>query len=224
MIFVDTGAWFAAFVPNDADHAMADAWLETNTDLLVTTDYVIDELLTLMKMRVEGHFHSASAIRGQFSSLHSTGSCTCPLRINTAGSPGCLLQEQKGLDEGARMASQRPSHPCGRPRRRPCGRTSPAQATSPCRFPPPCLLTPLLAGAMAARGTAAPHAASTHDRSVRLPLLGYRAATAWSSRSRWWARAVAGAGVRSRGASRNCSSSGTRPTAAATHLRPCTAC
>src|SRR5438128_1429943 len=107
-------------------------------------------------------------------------SCTCPLRINTAGSPGCLSQEQKGLDEGARMASQRPSHPCGRPRRRPCGRTSPAQAPSPCRFPPPCLLTPLLAGAMAARGTAAPHAASTHDRSVRLPLLGYRAATAWS--------------------------------------------
>ena len=53
MIFVDTGAWFAAFVPNDADHRAADAWLETNTDLLVTTDYVIDELLTLMKMRGE---------------------------------------------------------------------------------------------------------------------------------------------------------------------------
>ena len=53
MIFVDTGAWFAAFVPNDADHVMADAWLETNTDLLVTTDYVIDELLTLMKIRGE---------------------------------------------------------------------------------------------------------------------------------------------------------------------------
>ena len=64
-------------------------------------------------------------------------SCTCPLRINTAGSPGCLSQEQKGLDEGARMASQRPSHPCGRPRRRPCGRTSPAQAPSPCCFPSP---------------------------------------------------------------------------------------
>jgi len=53
VIFVDTGAWFAAFVPNDADHSAADAWLETNTDLLVTTDYVIDELLTLMKMRGE---------------------------------------------------------------------------------------------------------------------------------------------------------------------------
>ena len=53
MIFVDTGAWFAAFVPNDADHAAADAWLEAITEPLVTTDYVIDELLILMKMRGE---------------------------------------------------------------------------------------------------------------------------------------------------------------------------
>ena len=53
MIFVDTGAWFAAFVPNDADHAAADAWLEANTELLVTTDYSVDELLTLLKMRRE---------------------------------------------------------------------------------------------------------------------------------------------------------------------------
>jgi alpha-ketoglutarate-dependent taurine dioxygenase len=48
-----------------------------------------------------------------------------------------LSQEQKGLDERARTASQRPSPSCGRPRRRPCGRTAPTQATSPCRFPPP---------------------------------------------------------------------------------------
>lgn len=53
MIFVDTGAWFAAFVPNDADHAAADAWLEANTEPLVTTDYIVDELLTLLKMRRE---------------------------------------------------------------------------------------------------------------------------------------------------------------------------
>lgn len=53
MIFVDTGAWFAAFVPNDPDHAAADQWLNTNTEPLVTTDYVIDELLTLLKIRGE---------------------------------------------------------------------------------------------------------------------------------------------------------------------------
>lgn len=53
MIFVDTGAWFAAFVPNDPDHAAADAWLTKNTAPLVTTDYVLDELLTLLKRRGE---------------------------------------------------------------------------------------------------------------------------------------------------------------------------
>jgi predicted nucleic acid-binding protein len=53
VIFVDTGAWFAAFVPNDADHAAADIWLEANTEPLVTTDYIVDELLTLLKMRGE---------------------------------------------------------------------------------------------------------------------------------------------------------------------------
>lgn len=53
MIFVDTGAWCAAFVPNDSDHAAADAWLEANSTPLVTTDYVIDELLTLLKIRGE---------------------------------------------------------------------------------------------------------------------------------------------------------------------------
>ena len=53
MIFVDTGAWFAAFVPNDADHSAADSWLSGNTELLVTTDYVVDELLTLLRIRGE---------------------------------------------------------------------------------------------------------------------------------------------------------------------------
>ena len=53
MTFVDTGAWFATFVPNDPDHAAADAWLEANSDPLLTTDYVIDELLTLLKIRGE---------------------------------------------------------------------------------------------------------------------------------------------------------------------------
>jgi|ERR1017187_7069297 predicted nucleic acid-binding protein len=53
MIFVDTGAWFAAFVPNDAHHAAAKAWLDTNEQPLLTTDYVLDELLTLLRIRGE---------------------------------------------------------------------------------------------------------------------------------------------------------------------------
>lgn len=51
MIFVDPGAWFATFVPNHPDHAAADSWLEANIEPLVTTDYVVDELLTLLKIR-----------------------------------------------------------------------------------------------------------------------------------------------------------------------------
>ena len=48
MIFVDTGAWFAADIANDGDHVAAAAWLERNDQPLLTTDYVLDELLTLM--------------------------------------------------------------------------------------------------------------------------------------------------------------------------------
>ena len=53
MIFVDTSAWFAAFVPNDPNHLAAHTWLTQNSEQLLTTDYVLDELLTLLKMRRE---------------------------------------------------------------------------------------------------------------------------------------------------------------------------
>ncbi len=53
MIFVDTGAWFAAFVPNDPHHAAARDWLESNTEPLLTSDYVLDETLTLLRVRGE---------------------------------------------------------------------------------------------------------------------------------------------------------------------------
>ena len=42
-----------------------------------------------------------------------------------------------------------------------------------------------------------------HGRSAPLPWRACRAAPAWPSRSRWWARAGAGRGIRSRGANRN---------------------
>lgn len=53
MIFVDTSAWFASVVPWDADHASAAEWLRRNTRPLVTTDYVVDETLTLLRARGE---------------------------------------------------------------------------------------------------------------------------------------------------------------------------
>lgn len=60
MIFVDTGAWYALFVPRDPDHARASAWIADNREPLVTTDYVVDELLTLFKRRRQaGYVHTA---------------------------------------------------------------------------------------------------------------------------------------------------------------------
>ncbi len=53
MIFVDTGAWYASLVPNDPDHASAVQWLAANRSPLLTTDYVIDETLTLFRVRGE---------------------------------------------------------------------------------------------------------------------------------------------------------------------------
>lgn len=51
MTFVDTGAWAALFAPQDPLHDVAADWMLANEDLLVTTDYVVDEVLTLLKAR-----------------------------------------------------------------------------------------------------------------------------------------------------------------------------
>jgi len=59
VIFVDTGAWFAFFVESDPDHAALSAVMARIADRLLTTDYVVDELLTLLRARG----HSATALR-----------------------------------------------------------------------------------------------------------------------------------------------------------------
>ena len=53
-VFVDTGGWFAYFVRRDPEHAAALDWMRQNRQPLVTTDYVLDELFTLLKLR-ESH-------------------------------------------------------------------------------------------------------------------------------------------------------------------------
>lgn len=53
MIFVDTGGWFALTVPIDPDHQRAVDWIAKRSDPLVTTDYIIDETLTLLRSRGE---------------------------------------------------------------------------------------------------------------------------------------------------------------------------
>jgi predicted nucleic acid-binding protein len=71
MIFVDTGAWFASVVPSDSEHEKAILWLNNNTELLLITDYVIDETLTLLRARGE---NKRSTILGEafFSDLLAT--------------------------------------------------------------------------------------------------------------------------------------------------------
>jgi predicted nucleic acid-binding protein len=51
MILVDTGAWFALSVPADPDHQAATAFAEANREQLFITVYIVDELLTLCRMR-----------------------------------------------------------------------------------------------------------------------------------------------------------------------------
>jgi len=51
--FVDTGAWFSIAVPWDMNHIDGRNWFESNVEPLITTDYVIDETLTLLRARRE---------------------------------------------------------------------------------------------------------------------------------------------------------------------------
>lgn len=53
MILTDSGAWFASVVPWDANHAAANAWIKQNRETLLTTDYLIDETPTLLRVRKE---------------------------------------------------------------------------------------------------------------------------------------------------------------------------
>lgn len=51
MIFVDTGAWFALFVDTDPNSGAARGWIDESSEPLVTSDYVVDELVTLLRVR-----------------------------------------------------------------------------------------------------------------------------------------------------------------------------
>ena len=72
-VFVDTSAWFAAIVPTDPDHAAARAWLSANERPRHTTDYVLDETLTLLRARGQHSRAQAfgqSLLDGQLGALH----------------------------------------------------------------------------------------------------------------------------------------------------------
>ncbi len=51
MVFVDTGAWYARHVASDPNHLRVTAWFDANDQRLVTTDYCLDETVTLLAAR-----------------------------------------------------------------------------------------------------------------------------------------------------------------------------
>lgn len=53
MIFVDSGGWFASVVTDDSDYNKAKLWLNKNREPLFTTNYIVDEMLTLLRARGE---------------------------------------------------------------------------------------------------------------------------------------------------------------------------
>jgi uncharacterized protein len=53
MIFVDASAWFAVFSGRDANHPAAMSAIRSFREPLVTTDYVVDETLTILRARGE---------------------------------------------------------------------------------------------------------------------------------------------------------------------------
>ena len=64
MIFVDTSGWFAMAVPTDQDHAAVAQCFQQATQKLLTTDYVVDETLTLLRAR--GYSHRALVLGEAF--------------------------------------------------------------------------------------------------------------------------------------------------------------
>ena len=53
MIFVDTSAWFAVFSRRDVNHIAAMSAIRSTQEQFVTTDFVVDETLTLLRARDE---------------------------------------------------------------------------------------------------------------------------------------------------------------------------
>jgi predicted nucleic acid-binding protein len=52
-VFVDTSAWFNSIITAEANHLAAAKWLSRNKQPLLTTDFVLDETLTLLRARHE---------------------------------------------------------------------------------------------------------------------------------------------------------------------------
>lgn len=61
-VFVDTSGWYAAVDRHDPHHGMVARWLRRNLLPLVTSDYVFDETVTLIRMELK---HAAAVRFGE---------------------------------------------------------------------------------------------------------------------------------------------------------------
>lgn len=65
MVFADTSALAALLIPTDENHGRAKIWIEKNTNQhVLTTDYIIDELYTLILYRSRSKKWTVGAITG----------------------------------------------------------------------------------------------------------------------------------------------------------------
>jgi predicted nucleic acid-binding protein len=72
MIFVDSSAWFAVFSRRNVNHQSAVSTIRSCREQLVTSDYVVDETLTLLRARREHRRAIAvgrRVIEGQWASI-----------------------------------------------------------------------------------------------------------------------------------------------------------
>jgi predicted nucleic acid-binding protein len=53
VVFIDTGVWFALLVSKDPNHQRTSEWFANLSEQVITSDYVVDETLTLLLMRGE---------------------------------------------------------------------------------------------------------------------------------------------------------------------------
>jgi len=51
-IFIDTGAWYAVVDKKDPDHKQAETFLKNNKTPLLTTNFIFDETVTLLRSRL----------------------------------------------------------------------------------------------------------------------------------------------------------------------------
>ena len=69
MVFADTTALASLLIPTDENHGQAKNWLEQNSrELIVTTDYIIDELYTLILVRSKSKSWTVNAVNRLLSS------------------------------------------------------------------------------------------------------------------------------------------------------------